>query len=61
MKMLEDLELEYIQGGWSLDTQYEILKYLRGTPRKFESPASRAIHEEMKNGSDLHRLRNVQP
>jgi hypothetical protein len=40
------LELDLIKGGWSIETQRDILNWLKGVPRRFESPGSYAIDQE---------------
>lgn len=48
MKNILDLELELNRGGWSLETQRDILEHFKGKPQRYASPGSRAITEEYK-------------
>lgn len=39
-----DLELEFQKGGWSLETQRDLIEWIRGEPLRFISVASRDIY-----------------
>ena len=43
-----DLELQLNNGGWSAETQLDILDYFKGFPKTFENDEARRISEEAK-------------